>query len=544
MNKHWSKEGVVYQIYPRSFHDSNHDGIGDIQGIIQKIPHLVNLGISIVWLSPVYASPNDDNGYDISNYYDIHPDFGTLEDMRQLIKILHLHGIKLVMDLVVNHTSDEHEWFQRSVNKVPGFADYYHWSKTKKNWTSFFGGSAWEYHPVRKEYYLHLFSKKQPDLNWDNPIVRQEVKAICRFWLDLGVDGFRCDVINIIAKETSTPQGKFALILRGKEHYLNHPKIHTYLQELKKDVFSNYDCFTVGETVFITPQIALEYIKESTLELDMVFQFEHMGADAFFVKWFIRRFKPMNLKKPLSKWQNELQSKGWNSLYLENHDQPRSISRFGSLEFHAQSAKMLATMLYFQQGTPYIYQGQEIGMTNAHFTRLDQFRDIETLNMFEFGTKVLHFSKKRMMKKIFYASRDHARTPMQWNQSEHAGFSTTTPWIEVNENYMDINVSKNATDENSILSYYQQIIALRKKFPVIVYGDYQDIGYHHPRMYCYSRSDEVNQLLVVCNFSKKPLKLPNIVQFEGMELLLCNESSHPQSRLLKPYEARVYLKMK
>ncbi len=541
MRKAWYKEGVVYQIYPRSFKDSNDDGMGDIRGIISKIPYLQELGIGIVWLSPVYASPNDDNGYDISDYKAIQPQFGTMDDMKDLIHALHKANIKLVMDLVVNHTSDEHEWFMKSVQKDPLYDQYYHWKKDKGNWTSFFGGEAWTYHPVRKEYYLHLFSKKQPDLNWDNPAVRESVKDICRLWLDLGVDGFRCDVINLIAKEDGLPNGKFALFLRGREHYLNHPKIHAYLQELRNDVFSKYDCFTVGETAFTNPEIAANYQDESVRELDMMFQFDHMAADNHLIKWFPKKYKPFNLKKPLSKWQNGLNGRGWNTLYLENHDQARSVSRFGNLDFHEQSAKMLATMIFFQQGTPFIYEGQEIGMTNAGFTELSQYQDIESLNIYKLARKTLKYSHHKAMKLLSIASRDNARTPMQWNNSDFAGFSNVKPWLAVNPNHQEINVETNIATPDSILKYYQTLIALRKKYPIIVYGDYHDLCFHHPKLFAYERTLEREKIVVLCNGGSKPLKLPKTIDVSGYECLLTNETDLG-SKILSPYGARVYYK--
>ncbi|MBU1144725.1 MAG: alpha-glucosidase [Firmicutes bacterium] len=543
MKKTWFREGSVYQIYPRSFQDSNSDGIGDLLGIISRIPYLQELGIDIVWLSPVYESPNDDNGYDISNYFDILKEFGTLDQMKQLIQKLHEANIKLVMDLVVNHTSDEHPWFQKSVLKEKGFEDFYYWKKEKGNWTSFFGGDAWTYHPVRKEYYLHLFSKKQPDLNWNNPQVRQEVKNICTFWLDLGVDGFRCDVINIIAKADNLPNGKCSLALVGREHYLDNPKIHAYLQELKEDVFSKYDCFTVGETVLINPSSALSYIEESKRELDMVFQFEHMGADNYFVKWFMKKFKPQNLKKSLSKWQHGLLGKGWNSLYLENHDQPRSISRFGDMAFYDKSAKLLATMLYFQQGTPFIYQGQEIGMTNVSFEDLKDYQDIETKNIYKTGRK-WHLSHKRMMKKIKMMSRDNARTPMQWNHLKNAGFSDCTPWIKVNPNYQEINVLSNENNPDSILNYYKMILSLRKKHEIIVCGDYEDIEFYNRQIYAYKRNYLKQELIVICNFSKKPLNVKQLITLTNDECILHNYPLDSKDAMFRPYEARVYLKSK
>jgi len=543
MKKTWYRDGVVYQIYPRSFQDSNHDGIGDIPGIISQIPYLVELGVTIVWLSPVYASPNDDNGYDISDYYAIHPDFGTMDDMKQLISALHQAGIALVMDLVVNHTSDEHSWFQASAKNDPEYRDFYHWKKEKSNWGSFFGGEAWTFHPDRKEYYLHLFSKKQPDLNWDNPRVREAVKHILRFWLDLGVDGFRCDVINVIAKADGLPRGRFSPILCGREHYLNHPKIHGYLQELRNEVFSKYDCFTVGETALITPEEALMYIDEDIRELDMVFQFDHMGADNYFVKWFMRKFRPINLKKPLSKWQNALQGRGWNTLYLENHDQPRSLSRFGSRQYPYESATMLATMLYFQQGTPFIYQGQEIGMINAEFPHLDDYQDIETHNIYRLGRK-WGFSDRRMMNKIRKMSRDNARTPMQWDDSPQAGFSDHTPWLKVNPHYLDINVAHDLASKRSIFHYYQKIISLRKQHPIIVYGEYQDVDFGNKRLYAYKRQLDNDTLYVYCNFSDHDLDYAPLAERSNALLLLSNYSNHTDQTRLSPYEARVYCEKK
>lgn len=540
MKQHWSKERFVYQIYPRSFKDGNGDGIGDLPGILEKVPYLKELGVGILWLSPVYASPNDDNGYDISDYTAIQPEFGTMADMDRLIEALHQADIKLVMDLVVNHTSDEHVWFQKSASGDPEYKDFYHWSPVKKNWGSFFGGEAWSYHEERKEYYLHLFSKKQPDLNWDNPRVRDEVKKILRFWLDKGVDGFRCDVINLIAKEDNLPMGKPSLVLCGKEHYLNHPKIHPYLQELKRDVLSHYDCFTVGETAFTSPNAALAFIAEDIGELDMVFQFDHMAADCHFVKWFHKKYRVKNLKWPLSRWQNELSGKGWNSLYLENHDQPRSVSRFGSEQMRHQSAKMLATMLYFQQGTPYIYQGQEIGMANAHFERLDQLRDIESLNMYRFGRKSLHFSHARMMKKINHASRDHARTPMQWDSSPHAGFTSGTPWIDVPSKNRHISVQSDGAQPDSIRAYYQSIIRLRKAHPIIVYGDYADLAIHHPQLFAYERNYQGHRLVVLSNGTAKNVAVPKGLIPTNAEILIETNPS-AQEQIFAPFEARVYL---
>ena len=543
MKHAWYREGVVYQIYPRSFQDSNGDGIGDLPGILSRIPHLQDLGVSIVWLSPVYASPNDDNGYDISDYRAIQPEFGTMEDMKALIAALHQAGIRLVMDLVVNHTSDEHPWFQASVRNDPHYRDFYHWKSKKGNWTSFFGGEAWTWNPERKAYYLHLFSKKQPDLNWDNPEVRKEVKDIMRFWLDLGVDGFRCDVINLIAKADGLPNGKPSLILQGKEHYLNHEKIHPYLSELRDEVLSHYDCFTVGETAFVSPETALNYISESVRELDMLFQFDHMAADCHFVKWFPKPFRPINLKRPLTRWQEGLQGKGWNSLYLENHDQPRSVSRFGSEAYHHESAKMLATMIFFQQGTPFIYQGQEIGMKNADFPNLSDYQDIETQNMYRVGRKLLLLSHEQMMRRVRRASRDNARTPMQWDASPNAGFTEGKPWLKVNPNHQSINVAADREDPNSILAFYRSIIALRKQHSIIVYGDFTDLLPKHRRIYAYRRILGDAVLTVLCNFSAKTTKIPRLPGSGGGQLILANYPAGAAD-VLRPYEAQVWLNTK
>jgi len=537
MEKAWYKEGVVYQIYPRSFFDSDNDGLGDIQGIIKKIPYLKELGVDIIWLSPVYKSPMEDNGYDISDYQAINPEFGSMKDMLELIKKLHEVNIKLVMDLVINHTSSEHAWFKLSEAKEGKYTDYYHWENKKRNWSSFFGGEAWSYSETREEYYLHLFAKGQPDLNWDNKLVRNDIKEMIKYWLDLGVDGFRCDVINLIAKNNEHPNGKFRLILKGSEHYFNNPNLHVYLKELNEEVFSKYDCFTVGETVFVNPKTASDLVNPERKELNMVFQFDHMAADNHAVKWFIKKFKPFNMKKPLSKWQRELN--GWNTLYLENHDQSRSINRFGDLRFYYESATMLATMIYFQQGTPFIYQGQEIGMTNASFENLTQYKDIETHNIYKLGRKLL-LSHKRMMKKIKHMSRDNSRTPFQWDNTKYAGFSKVSPWIEVNENYQTINVLSSQQQDNSILDYYKTIIKLRHDEEIIVYGDYQDIDYKNKNLYAYQRSLNNQKLFVICNFSKKVLKIKDY-DFLKDELLLCNYQEL-MDNIMKPYEARVYIK--
>ncbi|MDD3477670.1 MAG: alpha-glucosidase [Candidatus Izemoplasmatales bacterium] len=538
MKQAWYRESLVYQIYPRSFQDSNGDGIGDLPGILSRIPYLQELGVDVVWLSPVYASPNDDNGYDISDYRDIHPDFGTMEDMKRLIGALHAAKIKIVMDLVVNHTSDEHPWFQASRRGEEPYKNFYHWQPKKRNWTSFFGGEAWTYDDVRKEYYLHLFSKKQPDLNWDHPQVMVEVQNIMRFWLDLGIDGFRCDVINLIGKETGDPNGRFSPILCGIEHYLNHPKTHRYLQTIRDEVISKYDCFTVGETGFVNPDTAMQYVDEDIRELDMLFQFEHMGVDNYYVKWFMRKFKPIRLKKNLSEWQHAMHQHGWNALYLENHDQPRSISRFGDPKYHEQSAKMLATMMFFQQGTPFVYQGQELGMPNASFEHLEEYRDIETKNIYKTGKK-LGFSHRRMMKKIRMMSRDNARTPMPWDNTVYAGFSKAEPWISFTPGWETRNVQNESADKKSVLAFYRKLIQLRKHSKTIHYGDYQDIDFGNPTFYAYRRMLDQDEWIIVCNFSNKPHPLPNYANWSDFNLVLSNEENQ---EMMSPYGARVYQK--
>ncbi|HHX80438.1 MAG TPA: alpha-glucosidase [Acholeplasmataceae bacterium] len=539
----WYKESIVYQIYPRSFNDFNGDGIGDIRGIIEKLDYLKGLGVNTVWLSPIYDSPLDDMGYDISNYYDIHKDYGTLDDFKEMLSKMHERGIKLIMDLVVNHTSDEHPWFLEAKKSVDSpYHEYYIFRKGKNgkkpnNWKSFFGGSAWEYNEETDEYFLHLFSKRQPDLNWENPKVREEVKNILRFWLDLGVDGFRCDVINLLSKKEGLPNAKGLPILGARGIYIDGPKMHDYLQELKRDVFSKYDMFTVGECVLINSKTALSYIEEGIDELNMVFHFEHMNADCFYTKWLPRKFKLRRLKKPLSKWQYDLGDKGWNSLFLENHDQPRSIDRFGSLEYRNESAKMLATYIFSQKGTPYIYQGEEIGMTNAHYTTIEQYKDVETLNMYK--TLRRFFSEKKTMKMVQRASRDNSRTPMQWNQNKNAGFSEGEPWLEVNPNYKDINVSDSIKDEDSILNYYKKYIALRKKHPVFVFGDYRE---HYPKsnkLAYYERNYQGKKLLVICNFTSKELKFNPIYDLSKYKLIL-NNYQEDEKHLL-PYQAKIYL---
>lgn len=560
MKQTWWKESVVYQIYPRSFYDSNGDGIGDLRGIIQKLDYLKELGINVVWLSPVYRSPNDDNGYDISNYQDIMDEFGTLADWEEMLAEMHRRDIKLVMDLVVNHTSDEHSWFVESRrSKDNPYRDYYIWHPGRdgnepNNWVSFFGGSAWQYDEVTGEYYLHLFSKKQPDLNWENPQVRAEVYAMMTWWLDKGIDGFRMDVINMISKVAGLPDAPVVTPNRyqfGGQFFIQGPRLLEFLGEMKQQVLSRYDILTVGETALATTSHALDLTHEANGPLNMVFQFEHMDLDidrdSALSKWATRPLNLPDLKRVMTRWQKELENGGWNSLYLSNHDQPRSVSRFGDDSmYRVESAKLLATFLHTLQGTPYVYQGEEIGMTNVKFETISDYRDIETLNVYQEFVWEKGLAPPVVMDMIYAQGRDNARTPMQWDASPHAGFTTGIPWIKVNPNYKAINVKQALTDSNSIFYYYQQLIRLRRENPVIVYGRYDLLLDDHPEIYAFTRTWEKDRLLVVLNFSQnRPIfELPGSVIFTGNELLIGNyevDLAEDIHRLvLKPFEARVY----
>ncbi|MGD7054635.1 glycoside hydrolase family 13 protein [Sutcliffiella horikoshii] len=558
MNHSWRKESVVYQIYPRSFMDSNGDGIGDIQGIIMKLDYLKELGIDTIWLSPVYESPNDDNGYDISNYMKIMDEFGSMEDWEELLQQIHMREMKLIMDLVVNHTSDEHEWFvQAKTSRENPYRDYYIWRDPKEdgkepnNWASNFGGSAWEYNEETKDYYLHLFSKKQPDLNWENEQLREEVYRMMKWWLDKGVDGFRMDVINFISKVDNMPDAEIKhgkKYASGSKYYRNGPKIHDYLKEMNKKILSQYDVMTVGEMPGVTPDQAKEYTGEERNELNMVFQFEHMGLDnGPNGKWDLKELDLLDLKQSLSRWQYALAENGWNSLYFNNHDQPRSVSRFGNDgKYRVETAKMLATLLHMMKGTPYVYQGEEIGMTNVRFDSIKSYKDIETLQAYS-DLKEQGWSEEAVMESLFKKSRDNARTPMQWNDEEQGGFSSGEPWLAINPNYKSINVEAERNNENSIFHYYKRLIQLRKQNELIVYGDYQLILEDEPEIFAYVRSYQNKRLLVICNFydNNPVFKLPRDINFMTKQLLLSNYTVEEQSNIaeftLQPYEARVYL---
>ena len=551
MNRKWWKEAVIYQIYPRSFMDSNGDGIGDLQGIISRLDYLKYLGIDVIWLSPIYKSPGDDNGYDISDYQDIMDEFGTMADFDALLAAAHERGIKIVMDLVVNHTSDEHRWFVESrKSSYNEYRDYYIWKKGKdggtppNNWGSCFGGSAWQYDEATDMYYLHLFSRKQPDLNWDNPKVRREVFDMMTWWCDKGIDGFRMDVISMISKTKEMPDGKVHGLYGDYGPYCVHgPNVHKYLQEMNKEVLSRYDIMTVGETPGVTTQLAGQYAGEDAGELNMVFQFEHVEGDGKYGKWTDEKIPLTTLKKILSRWQTELYGKAWNSLFWDNHDQPRAVSRFGDDRpaYRKVSAKMLATCLHMLQGTPYIYQGEELGMTNYPFQSPDDFRDIESINAYREWCLDGQLSHEVFWPCITFKSRDNARTPMQWSDSEQAGFTTGTPWIAVNPNYREINAKAQAADPESVFHYYRKLIALRREHPIMVYGRYEELLADSEELFVYTRTLESETLLVVCSFCDHETAFAIPQEFAGASCLISNRNGdYTGTKItLKPYEAFV-----
>ena len=559
MEKRWWKESVVYQIYPRSFCDSNGDGIGDLNGITSKLDYLKELGVDVIWLSPVYKSPNDDNGYDISDYQDIMDEFGTIEDFDRMLATAHEKGIKIMMDLVVNHTSDEHKWFIESRKSTDNpYRDYYIWRPAKEdgslpnNWGSCFSGPAWEYDKTTDMYFLHLFSKKQPDLNWDNPVVRQEVFDMMNWWLEKGVDGFRMDVISLISKEQPELPDKEPGI-NGYATFnvsANGPHVHEYLQEMRQKALNNADTITVGECSGVTLEEAKKYARSDEKELNMVFQFEHMDVDSDEKagKWTTRKMDLRDLKKILTRWQKGLQDIAWNSLYWENHDQPRSVSRFGndSDEYREISAKMLATCIHMMQGTPYVYQGEELGMTNCPFNTLENFRDLESINAFHELTEQGKMTEEEMMAAIGYKGRDNARTPMQWDDSANAGFSgaDATPWIMVNPNYTKINAKDQVSREDSVFKYYQKLIKLRHESDLIVYGTYDLILDDDKDIYAYIRTLGDEKLIVYCNFSENTREVELPEEFTDGKILISNYNDAKVSEkiTLRPYEAIVIQK--
>ena len=555
MEKKWWKESVVYQIYPKSFKDSNGDGIGDIKGIIEKLDYLKELGVNVLWISPMLESPQDDNGYDISDYRRIYEDYGTMEDYEEMLSEAHKRDIKVLMDLVVNHTSDEHNWFIESrKSKDNPYRDYYIWKdpvngKEPNNWGGVFGGSAWEYDEKTQMYYLHLFSKKQPDLNWENEKVRREVYDMMTFWCEKGIDGFRMDVISMVSKNQAFPDGEVKNGLYGdfNPYCVHGPRIHEFLQEMNKEVLSRYDIMTVGETSGVTIEEAQKYAGEDRNELNMVFQFEHVeDACGDHGKWTTAKFNFRDFKKTMIKWQEELQGKAWNSLFLGNHDQPRSVSRFGNDNpaYRETSAKMLATCLHMMQGTPYVYQGEELGMTNAYFDKLEDYRDIESINFFTELTEAGIMTPEYMMKCLMLRSRDNARTPMQWDDSAQGGFTSGKPWIRINSNYKEINAVQQLGDPDSVFHYYQKLIRLRKEKDIIVYGDFEALCRDDDKIFAYTRKLDQKKLLTVCNFSDQDAEMEIPEEFAGAQCLITNlgRTVFDRNFVLRPYEAFVLYK--
>lgn len=547
MEKKWWKEMVVYQIYPRSFMDSNGDGIGDLKGVIQKLDYLDYLGIDLIWLSPVYQSPNDDNGYDISDYKTILDEFGTMDDFDLLLDEVHSRGMKLIMDLVLNHTSDEHLWFIDSrSSKKSTYRDFYIWREGKdgkepNNWESIFGGSAWELDEETGEYYLHVFSKKQPDLNWENPEVRRNLYEIINWWLDKGIDGFRVDAISHIKKKAGLPDmpnPKGLKYVPSYEGHMNQPGIQEFLQELKDSTFSHYNIVTVGEANGVKAAEADEWVSAGNGKFNMIFQFEHLDL------WGKETNKGLDLpklKETLSKWQTALEGKGWNALFMENHDQPRSVSSWGDpVNYHRESATAIATMYFLMQGTPFIYQGQEIGMTNVKFPSIHDYDDIRMRQYYK-SEREAGVPEEEIMEVIWQTSRDNSRTPMQWNTEKNGGFTKGTPWIGINPNYKVINVSMQKSDSDSILHYYKKLIQLRKKSDVLIYGRYDLVMEEHEQIYAYTRTLELEQILVIVNLfgTETMLELEEIQGWENAQLLLSNYPNI-EAEKIRPYEARVY----
>ena len=541
----WWKEAVVYQIYPRSFQDSNGDGIGDLQGIIQRLDYIKSLGVDAVWLNPVFKSPNDDGGYDTSDYYEIQPEFGSLKDFDELLAELHARGLKLIMDLVLNHSSDEHSWFVESrKSKTNSHRDYYFWKPGKNNgppnnWPSFFGGSAWQLDEATDEYYLHLFSRKQPDLNWENPKLRKEVQDLMKFWLDKGVDGLRLDVISAISKridfpDTDTPDFNETI----KKYYANGPRLKEFIREARDEVWNKYNVMTVGEGPGITPQNALDYLDEDQ-GLNMIFHFGHMfmdqGAGGRFdpIPWTMADFK-----KVFKTWDEAFEKKGWGSVFLGNHDFPRMVSRWGNdKEYWEKSSKLLITLLLSMRGTPFIFQGDEIGMTNTKLSAISQSQDIETQNGWREAQKK-GISEVNFLKAVNYSGRDNARTPMQWNALSQGGFTTGEAWMNVNANKSKINVEAQNADANSILNYFRSMVSMRKNYPILTYGSYSQLENEHEYLFSFSRQMEKEKLLIMLNFSDHTVKFP----IEDLQLYqrLIGNYEEPIGTLLRPWEAIIF----
>lgn len=555
MKKKWWQKAVVYQVYPRSFQDSNGDGIGDLAGVLQRLSYIKKLGVDVIWLNPVYKSPDKDNGYDISDYRDIQPKFGDMKIFDKLLSEAHRLGLKVVMDLVVNHTSDQHEWFKESRKSIDNpYRDFYIWrdgqdGQAPNNWGSYFGGSTWKYDEATKQYYLHLFAEGQPDLNWENPEVREQVWELMRFWLDKGIDGFRMDVINFISKPEGLPDApnpENAEYGDVEPMVADGAKLNDYLREMNDKVLSKYDVMSVGEMPSSKPEDAVQYTGLDAGELNMVFQFDHVtlafNDDPRLGKWNDKPVNLVDLKRALSRWQLALDGKGWNSLYWNNHDRARAVSRFGndSPEYRERSAKMLATTLHMMQGTPYIYQGEELGMTNAHFTDLKQYQDIESLESYhQIVEKEKLTDHATMMRYLATESRDNARTPMQWDDSVNAGFTAGTPWLELNKNYREINAAKELQDEDSVFYFYKKLIDLRHKSDLIVYGDYRELDPEDEEVFAYKRHYEGKTLLVISNFTAKDVT--RSYDSETKKTLLLSNYDDDLGTKFRPYESKVYV---
>ncbi|WP_428909620.1 glycoside hydrolase family 13 protein [Niallia sp. Krafla_26] len=547
MKRIWWKEAIAYQIYPRSFMDSNGDGIGDIQGVISKLDYLQDLGIDVIWICPIYSSPNDDNGYDISDYKGIMEEFGTMADFDLLLTEVHQRGMKLIMDLVINHTSDEHPWFIESrSSKDNPYRDYYIWhpgkdGKAPNNWESIFKGSVWEYDERTQEYYMHVFSRKQPDLNWENPKVRKDLYEMVNWWLDKGIDGFRVDAISHIKKKPGfpdLPNSDNLEYVPSFDGHMNQPGIEVFLQELKRETFSNYDIMTVGEANGVKADQAEEWVGEENGVFDMIFQFEHLDLWGMSVTGGLDL---QALKETFHNWQTKLEGKGWNALFLENHDQPRSVSTWGNDEkYRVQSAKCLATMYFLMQGTPFIYQGQEIGMTNVQFHSIDDYDDVSYKNLYHTGIANGQ-SHEELMAIVWKNGRDNSRTPMQWNDEENAGFTTGNPWLKVNPNYTDINVKKAMLESDSIYHFYKKLIQLRKENLTLVYGSFELQLAQHNQIFAYTRTLGDETFLIITNLfgQKTTYELPAQLENKTLQLVLSNYETVTQG-ILEPYEARVY----
>lgn len=544
----WYKDRVFYQIWPRSFKDGSGDGVGDLYGVLEKLDYLKSLGIGGIWFSPLYPSPNADFGYDVSDYCDISPEYGGLDVFRKVLKRAHELDIKVILDLVIAHTSDEHEWFKKSRDKDSPFRDFYFWRRGKaggkapNNWSSFFSKGAWSFDPASGEHYLHLHHSKQVDLNMDNPRVREEIKKVMRFWLDMGVNGFREDVITYISKPEDLPDDLFFRAVKGLRFYDCGPKVHEYLQEFRTDVLDHYDCFTVGEAPMISPKKALSFVSGPHPDLDMVFGFKHMEADCFLKEYLPLPFSLRKLKRAFGSWQKALNGRAWNALYLENHDHPRVVSRYGSKRYRKESAKALAACYMLQQGTPFVFQGQELGMGNMPLDDISKYEDCLAKSAYEKGIRFL--PKKLVLRIIQRASRDNARTPVQWTGGRNAGFSEAEPWFFVNPDHTEFNAEDEDMDPDSVLNFYRALIRLRTSSDIARDGDYKDLAPLHPRLYMYERRLGERSLLVICSFSDRPLKfrLPRGSRGRAAKLVLGNYGGEEpeMTSALRPREVRIY----